>query len=115
MEQAGEILESLNKLTEEKNFKVGDKIVFRANTTFKIGKIIEITKDNLGFTSLKCQHTGNMGTSFNFLEVRKGDDTFFAPPEAVITLDELKQKAKEALLRMQDVIQKFDNLLLLDA
>lgn len=110
MKKAGEILESLNRLTEEKNFEVGDNIAFKANTTFKIGKIIEITKDNLGFTSLKCQHTGDMGTSFNcFLEVGEGDVIFFAPPEAVITLDELKQKAEKELSRIQDTIQKFDN------
>ena len=112
MKKAGEILESLNKLTEEKNFEVGDNIAFKANTTFKIGKIIEITKDNLGFTSLKCQHAGDMGTSFNFFEVGEGDATFFAPPESIITLDELKEKAEEALSRVQDTIQKFDNFVM---
>lgn len=112
MRKAKEILENLNKLTEEKNFEVGDNIAFKANTTFKIGKIIEVTKDNLGFTSLKCEYTGDMGTSFNFFEVREGDATFFAPPEAVITLDELKQQAQEALSRVQDTIQKFDNFVM---
>lgn len=112
MKTAKELLENLNKFNEEKSFEIGDNIAFKANTTFKIGKIIEVTKDNLGFTSLKCQHTGDMGTSFNFFEEGEGDATFFAPPEVVITLDELKQQAQEALSRIQDTIQKFDNFVM---
>lgn len=112
MSKAKEILEELNKFNEENNnFEIEDNIAFKANTSFKIGKIINIIKDNLGFTSLKCQYIGDLGTSFNFFEEIKEDNTFFAPPEGVIRLDELKQKADEHLMKVQDTIQRFENFI----
>ena len=96
------------KEENEQDFTIGDIVVFKANTSFKIGKIIEITDDNLNFPILKCRHVADMSTSFNYFE--EGEDaTFFAPPEAVITLDELKENAQEALSRIQNAVQKLQD------
>ena len=101
------ILQTLNEATNK--FDINDIIVFRVGPVFKIGKIVEVTKDNLGFDICKCKQIAEVSNSFNYFKTIQEDDEFFAPPETLQSIEELTNSIENSLKQIQNTLQNLNN------
>ena len=101
------ILQTLSEATNK--FDINDIIVFKIGPVFKIGKIIEVTKDDLGFDICKCKQIAEVATSFNYFKPIEEDQEFFAPPETLQSIQELTNSIENSLKQIQNTLQNLNN------